>query len=364
MNINTIHSKKNQEGSHMKRNVILPILLCSALLSACGSSNTYDGMYAAKSESAAHNSGASYDSYSEVNSAEEYEYADAEGSDASSNSSGDENGLASEKIKKEMLVYTCNMTVDVLNFEDAIDKFKASLDSYGGFVENESYSDGGTDSRWYNEEQEKWQSYSATVRVPSADYDSFCNAAAELGDLRSKNASVQNVSSEYYDLSTTLEIYEAKEERYIALLADITDEEYAVSIERELTDLQIEIAKIKTRMNEIRTDVAYSFVNISINEVKEYTPEPVKKDTFGQRLINTVSDTASNFLIFLEELLFLIISLFPYLVLIGIVVLIVISVRKKIKNRKAAKKDRPAESQVNNIQDNVADMKNSDKNNK
>ena len=117
-------------------------------------------------------------------------------------------------------------------------------------------------------------------------------------------------------------------------------------------------------MNEIRTDVAYSFVNISINEVKEYTPEPVKKDTFGQRLINTVSDTASNFLIFLEELLFLIISLFPYLVLIGIVVLIVISVRKKIKNRKAAKKDRPAESQVNNIQDNVADMKNSDKNNK
>ena len=327
----------------MKRKIILPLMLSSLLLTACGSSSyesSYNDISNTKSAGASYNSEASYDSYSDSAASEEYEYADAESSDASSNSSGDESGLASEKIKKEMLVYTCNMTVDVLNFDEAIGKFKESLDSYGGFVENESYSDGGSDSRWYSEDQEKWQSYSATVRVPSADYDSFCNAAAELGDLRSKNASVQNVSSEYYDLSTTLEIYEAKEDRYIALLADITDEEYAVTIERELTDLQIEIAKIKTRMNQIRTDVAYSFVNIRINEVKEYTPEPVQKDTFGQRLINTVSDTASNFLIFLEGLLFLIISLFPYLVLIGIVVFIVIAVRKNIKIRRAAKAEK------------------------
>lgn len=321
----------------MKRQIILPVLLCSILLTACGSSS-YNEMSSIKSADS-YSSGASYDSYGEVNSAEEYDYADAEGSDALSNTSGDESSLSSETIKKEMLVYTCNMTVDVLNFDEAIVKFKESLDSYGGFVENESYSDGGSDSRWYSEDQEKWQSYSATVRIPSADYDSFCNSAAELGDLRSKNASVENVSSEYYDLSTTLEIYEAKEERYIALLAEITDDQYAVTVERELTDLQIEIAKIKTRMNEIRTDVAYSFVNIRINEVKEYTPEPVQKDTFGQRLLNTLSDTGSNFLIFLEGLLFLIISLFPYLVLIGIVVFIVIAVRRKIKKRKALKSE-------------------------
>lgn len=339
----------------MKRQIILPVLLSSLLLTACGSSSD-NGMSSLKSADS-YSSGASYDSYAEVNTDEEYEYVNAESSDASSNNSGDEKGLSSEKIKKEMLVYTCNMTVDVLNFDEAIGKFKESLDSYGGFVENESYSDGGSDSRWYSEEQEKWQSYSATVRVPSADYDSFCTAAAELGDLRSKNASVQNVSSEYYDLSTTLEIYEAKEERYITLLSDITDEEYAVTIERELTDLQIEIAKIKTRMNEIRTDVAYSFVNIKINEVKEYTPEPVQKDTFGQRLKNTVSDTASNFLIFLEGLLFLIITLFPYLVLIGIVVFIVIAVRKNIKNRKAEKAEK-----ANMPQTNIETSEKSDKN--
>ncbi|MCI7767918.1 MAG: DUF4349 domain-containing protein [Oscillospiraceae bacterium] len=324
----------------MKIKSALPIILSALILTACGSSEM------AASES--YSMGAKSSSYSgaAVNSSDNYSYeegsydmADAESYDASSNSAGDENGLTSEKIRKEMLVYTCNMTVDVLNFDEAIGQFKESLDSFGGFVETENYSDGGGSNRWYNENEEKWQSYSATVRVPSSEYDAFCLAASELGDLRSKNAAVENVSSEYYDLYTTLEIYEAKEQRYIDLLADITDDAYAVTVEKELTELQIEIARIKTRMNKIQTDVAYSFVNITINEVKEYKAEPIKKDTFGERLMNTVSDTASNFLIFLEGLLFLIISLFPYLVLIGIIVVIIISIRRRIKTKKAQKSE-------------------------
>ena len=320
----------------MKKISITAFLLSAALLTGCGSSSNYASDTASISQNSKGYS--SYDSASEAYYDSDYSYSDeVENADASSNGSGDEDGLTADRIKKEMLVYSCDMSVDVLDFDTAVSKFKESLDSYGGFVENENYNDGGSGSRWYSEDDEKWQTYSATVRVPSADYDAFCAAAAELGDLRSKNASVQNVSSEYYDLSTTLEIYEAKEERYIALLADITDDEYAVSVEKELTELQIEIAKIKTRMNDISTDVAYSFVNISINEVKQYTPEPVQKDTFGQRLKNTISSTASNFIKFLEVLLFVIIALLPYIILIGIIVFVIILIRKSIKKKRAAK---------------------------
>lgn len=332
----------------MKKISITAFLLSAALLTGCGSSSNYASDTSYISENSKGYS--SFDAASE-----DYSYSDeAEGYDASSDSSGDEDGLTADRIKKEMLVYSCDMSIDVLDFDTAVSKFRESLDSYGGFVENENYNDGGSGSRWYSEDDEKWQTYSATVRVPSADYDAFCSAAAELGDLRSKNASVQNVSSEYYDLSTTLEIYEAKEERYIALLADITDDEYAISVEKELTELQIEIAKIKTRMNDISTDVAYSFVNITINEVKQYTPEPVQKDTFGQRLKNTISDTASNFVKFLEVLLFIIIALFPYLVLIGIIIFVIIIIRKNIKKKRTAKNTVPENPAA---QENNADKK-------
>lgn len=330
----------------MKTRAIISAALCALILTACGNS-----MNDKSASFAAYDNGASYDSYeyAENSYSDEEVYTEstaAGSSDVLADGSETESTLSSDKIKKEMLVYTCNMTVDVLNFDEAIGKFKESLESFGGFVENESYSDGGSDSRWYYEDADKWQSYSATVRVPSADYDNFCAAAAELGDLRSRNASVENVSSEYYDLSTTLEIYEAKEERYIALLADITSDEYAVAVERELTDLQVDIAKIKTRMNEIRTDVAYSFVNIRINEVKEYTAEPVQTDTFGQRLKNTLSETGEGFLDFLEWALFALIAMFPYLILIGIIVAVILVIRKNIKKKKALKAGKKAAAEA------------------
>ena len=312
----------------MKTKAIISASLCALLLTACGSSMSTDKASNAASAYGDYSAEDYYDYDSSIESASDTTMADGSESDST---------LSAEQIKKEMLVYTCNMTVDVLEFDDAVAQFKESLDSYGGFVESENYNDGGSDSRWYYDDIEKWRTYSATVRVPSADYEEFCNNTAELGDLRSRNSYVENVSSEYYDLSTTLEIYEAKEERYIALLATITEDEYAVSVERELTDLQVEIAKIKTRMNEIKTNVAYSFVNITINEVKEYTAEPVKTDTFGQRLANTLSETGSGFLVFLEDLLFFIIAVFPYLILIGIIAFIVIFIIKKTKKRKAVK---------------------------
>lgn len=255
-------------------------------------------------------------------------------SPASANSGQTSNGLTSD-INREMLVYSCNMSIDTLDFASTVNGFKALLDQYGGFIENENYSDGGSNGRWYSESTEKWQSYSATLRIPSRNYDAFCNSAGNLGDLRSKNASVQNLSSEYHDLSTTLEIYEAKEERYIALLAEITEDEYAIAVERELTDLQIEIARIKSRMNKINTDVSYSYVYITISEVKEYVSAPVKTDTFLDRLLNTIHDTWIGFVEFWETLLFLIIRLLPYLVLIALSVIIILALTKKRRARKA-----------------------------
>lgn len=245
------------------------------------------------------------------------------------------NTAAENEIKQEMLVYTCHMEIDTLDFGSSVDAFKNALNSYGGFIEQENYNDGGSGGRWYRENSEKWQSYTATVRIPSGNYDAFCNSAGELGDLRSKNAAVQNFSQEYTDLATTLEIYEAKEARYLSLLADITEDEYAVAVERELTEIQIQIANIRTRMNTIRADVAYSYVYITINEVKEYSAEPIRTDTFADRLGNTLRSAASGFLNFLEGLLFLLIYLAPYLVLIGIIVFTVIFAIKKKKARKA-----------------------------
>ncbi len=322
--------------------------LCAAMFTSC-SAETASGSAKSDNSLRQQSAGASYDNFADdsdtyetgylyhsdvYTSAEEAENSDSVTGGGAKAGSPDE---LEDIIIKEMLVYSCNMTVDTLEFDSSLAGFRAALSSCGGFVETENYSDGGSSGKWYKEGEQKWKSYTATVRVPSGSYEEFVNMAGGLGDLRSKTSTVQNLSREYSDLSTTLEIYLAKEERYLARLSEITDEEYALQVERELTDIQIQIANIRNRMSTIRTDVAYSYVYITLNEVKEYVSEPVKTDTFGDRLSVTLRTAGSGFLRFLERLLFVIIYAAPYLIFIGVIVLIIVLIVKGIRKRRMAK---------------------------
>lgn len=316
--------------------LLVPAVLSAIMLAGCSASS--DGAYFSEtSKGDKYVSGGFSNNSSESYESDGYYSDESDTKDYAAKSDEESSSLSADAIQKEMLVYSCNMVVDTLDFDTSLNSFKNTLEMYGGFIENENFSDGGSNGRWYYEDEEKWKGYSATVRIPSKNYDAFCNSAGDLGDLRSKTSNVENLSQEYSDLSTTLEIYEAKEQRYIALLADITEDEYAVEIERELTDIQIKIANIKTRMNQISTDVAYSYVYFTLNEVKEYVSEPVKTDTFLDRLGNTLSNAGSGFLVFLEGLLFFLIYTVPYLLLIGIVVFVVVKVVRKRRAKKLAK---------------------------
>lgn len=325
----------------MKRKRLLTAILCAVLLTGCGSSDNSSAQEIRPNSKSYSDAASSedYDTGYYSGTAESYDgTGDIEVPAAEAGSGDEKTGLTADSIQKEMLVYSCYMTVDTLEFDTSLDSFKNTLEQYGGFVETENFNDGGDDGHWYTESEEKWKSYSATVRIPSKNYEIFCNSAGDLGDLRSKTSSVDNLSREYSDLKTSLDIYEAKEQRYITLLSSITEDEYAVAVERELTEIQIKIAEIKTRMNQIDTDVAYSYVYFTLNEVKEYVSEPVKTDTFADRLANTLSDAGSGFLNFLEELLFFIIYTVPYFVLLSAVVFAVSLIIRKIKKHRNSKK--------------------------
>lgn len=324
--------KATQKGGIIMRKILLPLALASTiLLTSCGS-----GMKAA--DRADKNSFAPQaDNAAEYKSDESY--ADSEAYETPEISSISYKQSEVKAINKQMLVYSCDMSIDVLEFDKAVDKIHDLINNYNGFIESENYSDGGNTSKWQYSENEKWKTLHATIRIPSADYDDFCKSAEDIGDMRRKSSSVQNLTTEYSDLKTTLSIYESKEKRYLDILAEIKNEQDAIEVENELTNIQIEIAKIKTRMNNIENDVAYSFINLTLNEVREYSEKPIieRTDTFGQRLKNTISKTWSSFLYFLENLLFIIIRVLPFLIVFGIIIFIIIKIIKFFSKRNKEK---------------------------
>ncbi len=269
-------------------------------------------------------------------------------------------------VNKEMLVYRGELSIDTLDFNTSVNDFKALINQKGGFIESESYKDNRSTSGYYAiEESEKHNVYSAMVRIPSAEYDEVMNSAGSFGDVRNKSSNATNVTQQYGTYKSQLEIYETEYKRYLALLETATEDEYALMIENELFDVQLQIASLKSNISNIENDVAYSYIEVTIKEVSKYEDAPKKTDTFGDRFKNTCKDSWERFLEAMEGLLFFIILNVYYLVIIAAIIIAIIIVIKKKRKKKALKnktgasvsnvKDATMDAPVQNVQNTITE---------
>lgn len=246
------------------------------------------------------------------------------------------NGGKAGTIKQEMLIYRGQLNIDTLDYSTSVNAFKTLISEKGGFIESESYTDNYSNSGYYAvDAADKRNLYSATVRVPSKEYDAVMNSATNLGDVRSRYSNASNVTQQYGTYQSQLEIYEAEYDRYLELLKSATEDEYALMIENELFDIQMQIATLKSSITNIENDVAYSYIDITIKEVSEYEERPAVKDTFFERFKRTCKNSWRGFLDVLEEFLFWIIMNIYWIVIIVVIVLIIRALWKKARRKQA-----------------------------
>ncbi|MBO4687088.1 MAG: DUF4349 domain-containing protein [Clostridiales bacterium] len=336
--------------------ILLACMIASTFLAGCGKSSgtaTKNKRMAAETTAAA--AEAAYDNGGAVYYEETAEYYDSDNLDMSYEKSdmeweGGNNGSSSNTpdvnadAAKEMLVFRCNIAIDTLEFEQAVTALKTKIEEYHGFVERENQTDGNSSNgRYVLDEKDKDYYYTATIRIPSAYYESFVSAASGIGTLRSKNSSVDNVATRYGTLQSELEIYEAEYERYLKQYNETEDESIALQIQYELRNLAITISDIKTEMSMLESDVAYSYVTITIHKVsekelkkeEEEKKEVKEEDSFGTKLSKTANESWQGFLGFLQGIvLFFVANWWILLILLLIFGVIFFSIRRAIKKAK------------------------------
>lgn len=274
--------------------------------------------------------------------------AEAEDVEEETAQSGMESGTTAdggtERGIDEKLIYHSTIRMETVDFDKTIKSFRDSIESMDGFVEYENYSnqlDSGYMSESIYRDYERFNSatedrtYQATVRIPSSKYNQFLRDTEKIGNVTGKESNVTNVTTEYQDLQTKLDIYEAQQKRLVRQLEKASDK-LVMQIERELTEIQVKIAQLHNRLKTIDTDVNYSTVEITIDEVSEYQEEPPSEDTFLDRLKNTVIASGKRFLYTAETLLLVFITLFPYLVVLLIIVALWLHFRKRKAGRDGA----------------------------
>ena len=287
---------------------------------------------------------------------ESYATADRQGGSGDS-----ENTTTSlETINTEKLVYRCDLSFESLNYDESVEKIRSLIREYGGFVENEDVNQSSA-----GRNGEKLYTYSATIRVPSSNYESFLAGTGDVGELKNKSQNVDNMTKVYTNLKAELEVLETKRQSYLEMMKEaktLNDMDTLLMIDERLTQVEISINQLKTQMNQIDNDVAYSYISISIREVKEYEEAPA--ESFGEEVGQSLRNGWDNFVDWLRDMVVYITGHLPQIFISIVIILLVwflvirrllrklgVPDRKERKARRAAKRaEKQAAKQAENTQ--------------
>lgn len=109
-----------------------------------------------------------------------------------------------------------------------------------------------------------------------------------------------------------------------------------LSVESRLTEVQTELNLLTGKRASMDMDVAYSYVDISLEEVMEYTVAE-EKSTFFSRMGDTLMDVCEYTGDLFEQVLTFIMYLIPFVVIVGTPVLLAAKLIKAIIKKKNIK---------------------------
>ena len=337
----------------MKKRRVRPVLSAILLIlvlgvAACGSAknNASSSEYAVDRDTANGILG----SAAKANSREDYAAEDMEEMDPLTDETADDPGSAEEPkavesaASQDKLVYTCWMTIQTLEFEKTQKYVRDAVSKAGGIIEAESVSD--SDYSWYRDEYKKSGTLNATltIRIPSEKYNAFLEELdGSGGKVVNKSQNVENITKRYNDQTIYIESLELQEKRLLEMMEKAETVEEMITVEARLTDVQTELNQARSELASMDTDVRYSTVNLTLEEVVRYTDTPRTPISFGQRVSDAFVDSWDNFVSLLQGLIISIIYLLPSVIFIALIAALVFLITRewRKKHPKVKKEKRP-----------------------
>lgn len=240
----------------------------------------------------------------------------------------------------EKIIYSGHSYMETTEFDKALAALEAAVKEFGGFVQDSNVN--GTTRR--NDDGttkivNRWGYY--TVRIPTARFDEFMLMTEGIGNVTSSGRTAENVTSQYTDYEARLSTLKTQEERLLSMLEESGDLESLIALEARLSEVRYEIESIERNLRNLDQRLAYSTVNLEIQEVEVYTPNATMQRSFGEKIGDAFRDSWKGFGRGCQNFAVWIVYALPTLLVLafiaGGVIGIVVAARKADRRRKAAK---------------------------
>ena len=164
---------------------------------------------------------------------------------------------------------------------------------------------------------------SLSIRVPSANFDSFLSEATKgVRKFDYKTIEVKDVTEEFVDIQARLKTKKELEKRYLELLKKAGSIKEMLAVEEQIGMLRADIESIEGRLKYLESRVAYSEVSISFYQ------QLASETAYGRKFKNGFKNGWDNLIVFIIVLT----NLWPFILF---TVLLLLGIRywrkKKLK---------------------------------
>ena len=249
---------------------------------------------------------------------------------------------ANSNSEFDKIIYTANVDLETLEFEETIAALYKLIEANGAFIETSSVSGTNYNAKYYG--YNSYRTAYFTIRVPKENFAGLTGSLSSIGNVTQSRTSADNITASFLDTESRLKAYRTEESNLLDMMEKADTVEDMITIQDRLSWVRYEIESLTSQLNNWQRRVDYSTLNLNVTEVKEYTEEPVEEKTFGEEIRDGFNSSVKWLKQALRDIAVFVVSALPVLVLpliilipAGIILLIVLLAVRS--HKKKAKKN-------------------------
>jgi hypothetical protein len=215
----------------------------------------------------------------------------------------DKSGSALPQERK--VIQDVSLLLSVNDVSQAIDRIMKIAEENQGYTVSSNLARG-----------QDWVRGEVSIKVPSPRLNTVTQAITDLGEIRDKSVSTQDVTEEYYDSQARLAVLNKKEERLLALMDEAKTIEEIIKVENELTRVRTDIEVLQGRLKYLDNATGYSSISVSLNQSSGSKVE-VPKGTMGKALKSFIEST-NNLAEFMSDFFIILVALIPWAIVLAL----------------------------------------------
>ncbi|MBQ8496855.1 MAG: DUF4349 domain-containing protein [Clostridia bacterium] len=256
-------------------------------------------------------------------------------------------GTAYEEVAKDeaeiddarKIIKTYNLSLETKNFEEDSRFIVSEAEALGGYVADSSVTGNSISS-----DSSRTQSARYTIRVPAKSLETYIASVSEICNVYSSSLTTEDITDSYYGIQSQLDSLVIQEQKLTEMLAEAKTLQDMITLDDKLTSVRSEINALNYRLQSMDKSVNYSYVYITLNEVREYH---VEEKTYLQELGEAIVGSMENFVDVIGNLIIVVVWVFPFGFVIAGIILAVVLLERHSRKKKAKKQNLDSDQKKN-----------------